>query len=452
MTDEIREVSFSELCGFREKQWLASQVADTHRFTLFGGARGPGKSYWLRWYALRQLLNLSAQGVRHAAWALFCESYPELTDRQTSKILVEFPKELGTVQDSKSHGLGFYLNEDYGGHVLLLRNLDDPAKYKSSEFAGISVDELTLTPKRTFDMLRGSLRWPGVARTQFCAGTNPDGKHAAWVRQLWIERDFTGEGFQELLPLRDEFAFVPALPTDNPFLSADYWHDLKTQPRQVREAWLEGSWYAKSSNVVYSDFDEANLTDDGPDMSIPFELGCDDGYIDPRVFLLIQRTPTGILVFDEIAQTKRLDEETIRDLLELCTRYSKQALPEGWPMMTNAARSAWAHSVGVKLPELAVCGTESVQLMRRFREANIPARGGTHLILEGIKVMRQLILDGNGARTMRVNRRCKTLINELTTGYRFPEGARRDSEKPEDLNNHAADAARMWCWMRSGRR
>lgn len=452
MTDEIREVSFSELCGFREKQWLASQVADTHRFTLFGGARGPGKSYWLRWYALRQLLNLSTQGVRHAAWALFCESYPELTDRQTSKILIEFPRELGTVQDSKSHGLGFYLNEEYGGHVLLLRNLDDPAKYKSSEFAGISVDELTLTPKRTFDMLRGSLRWPGVARTQFCAGTNPDGKHSAWVRQLWIERDFTGEGFEELLPLRDEFAFVPALPTDNPFLSADYWHDLKTQPRQVREAWLEGSWYAKSSNVVYSDFDEGNLTDAEPDLSQPFEVGFDDGYIDPRVFLLIQRTPTGVLVFDEIAHSKRLDEESIRDLLELCCRMYGKPLPDGWQTMTNTARSAWAVGNGVKLPELAVGSTEAVQLMRRCREANIPARGGTHRIVDGIKIVRQLILDGNGVRSLQVNRRCKGLINEMTNTYRYPDGVRRDSEKPEDGGDHSCDALRYWVHMRSGRR
>ena len=60
----------------------------------------------------------------------------------------------------------------------------------------------------------------------------------------------------------------------------------------MREAWLEGSWYAKSSNVVYSDFDEGNLTDDGPDMSLPFEVGFDDGYIDPRVLLLIQRPPS----------------------------------------------------------------------------------------------------------------------------------------------------------------
>jgi hypothetical protein len=301
-------------------------------------------------------------------------------------------------------------------------------------------------------MLRGSLRWPGVARTQFCAGTNPDGKHAAWVRQLWIERDFTGEGFEELAPLKDEFAFVPALPTDNPFLSADYWHDLKTQPRQVREAWLEGSWYAKSSNVVYSDFDEGNLTDAEPDLSQPFEVGFDDGYIDPRVLLLIQRTSTGVLVFDEIAHSKRLDEESIRDLLELCARMYGKALPDGWPTMTNTARSAWAVGNGVKLPELAVGSTEAVQLMRRFREANIPARGGTHHVVDGVKVVRQLILDGNGVRSLQVNRRCKGLIGEMTNTYRYPDGVRRDSEKPEDGGDHSCDALRYWVHMRSGRR
>ena len=445
-------VPFWELSGFRPKQIQASRVADTHRFTLFGGARGPGKSYWLRWYALRQLLDLHRHGIDHVSWGLFCESYPELQDRQTSKIVSEFPARLGEVRDTKSHGLGFHLHERYGGSVILLRNLDDPAKYKSSEFAGISVDELTLTPKRTFDMLRGSLRWPGVARTQFCAGTNPDGKHAAWVRQLWIERDFTGEGFEELLPLRDEFAFVPALPTDNPFLSADYWHDLKTQPRQVREAWLEGSWYAKSSNVVYSDFDDGNLTDAEPDLSKTWELSFDDGYIDPRVFLLIQRSSTEILVFDEIWQTKRLDEESIRDLLEKCAALHKIALPENWGAIRNTERSAWIVSNGAKLPELAVGSSEAVQLMRRFREANIPARGGTHEILQGIKLMRSLILDGNGVRTLKVHQRCKHLIDELTNLYRFPEGARRDSEKPEDRDNHGADSLRYYIYTRSGRR
>jgi hypothetical protein len=240
--------------------------------------------------------------------------------------------------------------------------------------------------------------------------------------------------------------------SDNPHIPPKEIDAMRAEMDAVSYAQEILAEFRSITGLVYQDFNDDNLTDAEPDMAIPFELGCDDGYIDPRVFLLIQRTPTGILVFDEIAQTKRLDEETIRDLLEMCARYSKKELPEGWQSMTNGARSAWAHSVGVRLPELAVCGTESVQLMRRFREANIPARGGTHLILEGIKVMRQLILDGNGVRTLKVHRRCKTLINEFQNGYRFPDGGRRDNEKPEDRDNHAADAARMWAWMRSGRR
>jgi len=34
------------------------------------------------------------------------------------------------------------LKPEYGGHVLALRNLDDPSKYLSSEFAIIAIEEL----------------------------------------------------------------------------------------------------------------------------------------------------------------------------------------------------------------------------------------------------------------------------------------------------------------------
>ena len=50
-------MNFSELCGFTERQWQATETADRHKYTLFGGSRGPGKSYWLRWYLVRRLLK-----------------------------------------------------------------------------------------------------------------------------------------------------------------------------------------------------------------------------------------------------------------------------------------------------------------------------------------------------------------------------------------------------------
>jgi hypothetical protein len=240
--------------------------------------------------------------------------------------------------------------------------------------------------------------------------------------------------------------------SDNPHIPAREIDAMRAEMDAVSYAQEILAEFRSITGLVYQDFNEANITDAEPDLSQPFEVGFDDGYIDPRVFLLIQRTATGVLVFDEIAHSKRLDEESIRDLLELCARMYGKALPDGWPTMTNTARSAWCVSVGVKLPELAVGSTEAVQLMRRFREANIPARGGTHHIVDGIKIVRQLILDGNGVRSLMVNRRCKGLINEMTNTYRYPDGVRRDSEKPEDGGDHSCDAMRYWVHMRSGRR
>jgi hypothetical protein len=446
MTDKQR---FSEVCNFTAKQWEATHTAIAHRFTLFGGYRGPGKSYWLRWHPIYMMLRYAAQEIKGVSWGLFCETYPELQDRHVSKIANEFPAWLGELVTTQRAGLGFYLKPKWGGGVLLLRNLDAPDKYKSAEFAGISIDEITRIPKRTVDILRGSLRWPGIERPQFCAATNPDGKHHEWVRQLWVERNFTGEGFDELAPLADEFAFVPAKPGDNPHLSQSYWNDLLTAPRDLREAWLEGNWYSKAFGVVYDEFDGGNIEDIAPDFEKPFELAFDDGYIDPRVVLFIQRSGTTINVFDEQWQTKTLDDVSVKDVLTRCATWQSVTLPDDWSAMKLPACAEWLLANGVKLPDIAVGGSESVQLMRRFKEANIPARGGTHEIVEGIKIVRRLIKDGNGYRTLKVAPRCKNLIGELTQGYRYPDNARRDSEKPEDANNHGADALRLWLYMRA---
>jgi len=240
--------------------------------------------------------------------------------------------------------------------------------------------------------------------------------------------------------------------SDNPHIPAKEIDAMRAEMDAVSYAQEILAEFRSITGLVYQDFTEANVTDAEPDLSQPFEVGFDDGYIDPRVFLLIQRTSNGVLVFDEIAHSKRLDEESIRDLLETCARMYGKPLPDAWATMTNTARSAWAVGNGVKLPELAVGSTEAVQLMRRFREANIPARGGTHHIVDGIKVVRQLILDGNGVRSLQVNRRCKGLIGEMTNTYRYPDGVRRDSEKPEDGGDHSCDALRYWVHMRSGRR
>lgn len=416
----MTDIRLSELVHWKPKQVLANQVADEHRFTLFGGTRGPGKSYWLRWRQVRNLLRWGQQGYRGVRVMLGCETFPALRDRQIEKIEREFPVWLGEWNGSNHE---FRLRPEFGAGVICCRNLDDATKYQSAEFAAIAIDELTKNVESTFHVLRGSLRWPGIERTEFIAGSNSNGLGTAWVRRLWIERQFP----DFLTALAPEFAFVPALPGDNDSLPASYWEELKALPTTLRKSWLEGDWYAGVEGLVFEEFAAENLTDDEPDPEQPLELAFDDGYIDPRAMYLIQRTGTRILVCDELYQRQRLAESSVNDLVNLCKT-------RGWP-----------------LPEIAVGSPEAKELQARLRMADIPVRCMAHQVVDGLAVMRRLIRDGNGYRALQVNRRCRNLIGELTESYVYPEGKHTESEKPADGNDHGCDAVRYWAFMRARR-
>lgn len=416
------DVKFSELCQWTERQRQAVQAADEHEYMLFGGARGPGKSFMLRWYVLRGLLRYSAQfGLFGVRAMLGCETFPALRDRQIEKIQREFPEWLGYFHGSDHE---YRIRPEFGGGVICLRNLDDPSKYQSAEFAIIAIDELTKNPERTFHILRGSKRWPGIERTQFVAATNPNGPGMEWVRRFWVERQFP----EFLAPMAPEFVFVPAFALDNPHLPQSYRDELDALPDTIRKAWRDGDWYAGVEGVVYPEFTAENLTDDEPDPTLSIEVAFDDGYIDPRAILFIQRTATRILVFDEMYHRQHLAEHCVREMLERCAERK-------WPT-----------------PELAIGSPEAKELQARFRMANVPVRTQSHEVVQGVSLVRRLVCDGNGYRTMQVNRRCQNLIAEFTAGYQYPEGKRAgDSEKPMDGNDHAADAFRYWAYVRARR-
>ena len=455
------EINFSELCGFSEKQWLATDTADEHKYTLFGGSRGPGKSYWLRWYNILRLVRWAGMGIRNVNVMLACEDYPSLKDRHISKIKTEFPLWLGELKETQEKGLGFHLRPKYGGGSILLRNLDDPTKYMSAEFAGISIDEVTKNPVSTFDVLRGSLRWPGIANTFIACASNPA---ANWVREYWIEHDFP----KTLQGEANQFAFVPALPTDNPHLDPSYWQMLETLSGPLRDAWLHGDWYAGVEGLVYDSFGADNVVETEPDPERPFEIAVDDGYVDPRATLFIQRQANGdILIFDELYETKMLEEESISHLFDKCvlhfgTATFGQQLADNnleWDNLDYVERATLCARYGVPTPELAAVSHEAVALQSRLRRANIPARnwlatkagGGESTRLAAITLTRNLICDGKGYRAIKVHKRCRKLLDEINAGYKYPEGKHGLETKPADGRDHAANALESWVWLRARR-
>lgn len=238
--DDTEELTLSGLVGFSSRQLNADQAVDLYKYVLYGGAVGGGKSYFLRWKMVKLLIHwynvLDLKGIEVG---LFCEDYPTLKDRQLSKIVKEFPEWLGQLHDDhKAHGKCYILNPEYGGGIIKFRNLDDPSKYQSAEFAAIGVDELTKNLKSTFLDLKHRLRWPGIEDTRFFAGTNPGSVGHAWVKKLWMDRDFEPEELEEA----DQYYYVPAKAEDNPHLAHSYLKQLDTLPPEMRKALRDGDW------------------------------------------------------------------------------------------------------------------------------------------------------------------------------------------------------------------
>ena len=236
----------TDLAGFTPRQMEAVHLGDSGdiKFLLYGGALGGGKSYFLRWYGIRRLIILATWGYEKPVGMLACEDYPTLKDRQLTKLSREITPALGTLyQDHRDYGRCLMLHPRHGGGVLCFRNLDDPSKYQSSEWAFILVDELTKNAFDVFTDLRTRLRWPGLPdeECQFIGGTNPGGIGHGWVKQFWMDKQFPAEWIDPV-DYRPMFAYVPSKATDNPHLDQAYWQMLNTLPAGLRTAFRDGQW------------------------------------------------------------------------------------------------------------------------------------------------------------------------------------------------------------------
>lgn len=237
----MNEIDFEDYAKFQDKQKEAWEtiINPRSKYILYGGAAGGGKSYLLRWCAVGLAMFYYAKyGITRLPIGLFSEDYPTLRDRQITKIMREFPPELGVLKETQREGLAFYLSPEYGSGVIMLRNLDDPSKYASVEFAAILVEELTKNTEETFEDLRTRLRFPGIEERKFVGATNPGQVGHGWVKRKWVTPDPQYQDIEQ-----ERFFFIPARYSDNGYNPKDYSFQLSAiSDPQKRKALLDGSW------------------------------------------------------------------------------------------------------------------------------------------------------------------------------------------------------------------
>lgn len=201
-------------------------------YALYGGARGGGKSWTLRWLAIYYAVQYPGISI-----LILRETYDELRKNHI-KPLCDKLLPLGLARYREAEKTLTLVN----GSTIEFGYIDEHSvtRYQGIEYQIIMIDEITNHTEFEYDTLTACLRTDNPTyQLRLLASGNPGGVGHSWVRRIWVQRDFRGTEDP------DDYIFVPARVTDNPALmqaSPGYVRLLDNLPPGLRDAWRDGSW------------------------------------------------------------------------------------------------------------------------------------------------------------------------------------------------------------------
>lgn len=250
-------------------------------------AKGGGKSYLIRAKELYNRLKYpQTRGL------IVRKTLPELRANHITKFFEEYPETRAWY--NKSEKVIYYPNGSMT-EFSYLQSTDDVFTYQGREYENISVDEATQHEETVFKILRTSnrtskpeLRKQGFIPSMLLTG-NPGGIGNAWVKRIFIERNFKDEEEPT------DFDFVQAFVADNPaLLSADpdYVKRLQGLPESLRRAYLDGDWNVLGG-MAFAELNERTHLIDAFALPVgtKYFAGYDHGFNHPFAFVLFALTP-----------------------------------------------------------------------------------------------------------------------------------------------------------------
>lgn len=210
----------------KQKEFLLSMI----RYTAYGGARGGGKSWAVRFKAVLLALNYAGITI-----LILRKTYPELLQNH----ILPLNAMLKDIARYKETDKTFYFPN---GSRIIFGYCDtdkDVKRYQGTEYDVIFMDEATHFSEFVFACLKACIRGTNGLPKRFYLTCNPGGVGHEWVKRLFINRDFRAGEKPE------DYTFIKATVYDNTNLmeaDPEYVAQLESLPPDLRKAWLDGSW------------------------------------------------------------------------------------------------------------------------------------------------------------------------------------------------------------------
>jgi hypothetical protein len=211
---------------------------------LFGGAASVGKS-WLgcEWQLKRRLVHAGTVGIIGRS---------ELKKLQLSTMITFWRR---ATEIGLKAGTHYIYNAQYntikfsnGSMIFLMDMADMPSdpdfqRFGSMEITDYFIDEAAEVSEKAMNILDSRVRYKLVK-------SKPKGLMTCNPAKGWLYQNYYGPHRDGRL---DSFkAFVPALPTDNPYTDPVYLEKLARLPETDRKRLLEGDWdYDESKDRIF---------------------------------------------------------------------------------------------------------------------------------------------------------------------------------------------------------
>lgn len=216
----------------QEKQKLF--MLDRHKYVVFGGSRGGGKSF-----AIDEKAILVCEKYAGIVCTIIRRTYPELRDNHVLPMMQMLG--CGTKKAFAKYNKTEKEMTFPNGSVIRFRFCDNEnalQKLQGQQTQILFVDEATNIPeewlKKLYACVRGANNYP----KRIYLTCNPGGVSHSYIRRIKEGRFEEGES-------PEDFTFIASSVFDNKALmdtNPDYIKQLEALPPKLRDAWLYGRW------------------------------------------------------------------------------------------------------------------------------------------------------------------------------------------------------------------